>query len=174
MRGQRIFNNRAFVVSGVAGLNDRVESRQTTQVSGKGVMRRFEPPHGPSQGIRATCSSCHNTPLVGSNSLPLFMNTGTADGRFRSPDMPLFTLRNKITGERITVSDPGVAMTTGLWRDIGKFKVPSLRGLETHSPYFHQGFTGDLRELINFYDARFRIGLSESERSDLEAFLVTL
>jgi hypothetical protein len=29
-------------------------------------------------------------------------------------------------------------------------------------------------ELINFYDARFKIGLSKGEKEGLEAFLVTL
>jgi cytochrome c peroxidase len=102
------------------------------------------------------------------------MNTGIADAARRTPDMPLYTLRNKATGERLQTTDPGAAMTTGKWIDIGKFKTPSLRGLETHSPYMHNGFSGDLLDIINFYDTRFSIGLTEKEKSDLKVFLQSL
>jgi cytochrome c peroxidase len=62
-------------------------------------------------------------------------------------------------------------MQTGLWKDIGKIKVPSLRGLESRSPYFHDGSENDVAELVAFYDRRFSIGLSAQEIADLAAFL---
>jgi cytochrome c peroxidase len=65
-------------------------------------------------------------------------------------------------------------MTTGKWGDIGKFKPPSLRGLETHSPYMHNGSSGDLLDIINFYDTRFSIGLTPQEKEDLKVFLQAL
>ncbi len=151
-RGERLFNTRQFTISGVAGLND---------VVGK-------------TAIKGTCSSCHSNPEVGSNALPLLLNTGIADGALRAPDLPLYTLRNKKTGATLQTTDPGAAMTTGKWNDIGKFKVPSLRGLETHSPYMHNGFSGDLLDILDFYDNRFQIGLSDQDKADLRAFLVTL
>lgn len=124
--------------------------------------------------IRGTCSSCHSAPSIGSNALPLLLNTGVADGKLRTPDMPLYTLRNKKTGATLQTTDPGAAMTTGKWADIGKFKVPSLRGLETQSPYMHNGVSGDLLDILDFYDNRFQIGLSEQEKEDLALFLTTL
>ncbi|MCW3052868.1 MAG: hypothetical protein JWN14_2038 [Chthonomonadales bacterium] len=151
-RGERLFNTRQFTISGVAGLND---------LPGK-------------SGIRGTCSSCHSLPGVGSNALPLLLNTGIADGARRTPDMPLYTLQNKKTGKTVQTTDPGLAMSTGKWTDIGKFKVPSLRGLETQSPYMHNGFSAELLDTLDFYDARFSIGLSEQEKLDLRAFLMTL
>jgi len=102
------------------------------------------------------------------------MNTGISDGSRRTPDMPLYTLRNIATGQRVQTTDPGAAMTTGKWADIGKFKTPSLRGLETHSPYMHNGFSGDLLEVIDFYDKRFSIGLTAQEKDDLTVFLQAL
>ncbi len=39
----------------------------------------------------------------------------------RTPDLPLVTLRNKATGETVRSSDPGRALITGHWADIGKF-----------------------------------------------------
>jgi hypothetical protein len=151
-RGEQLFNTRTFVISGVAGLND---------VLGK-------------PKITGTCSSCHSTPDVGSNSLPRLLNTGIADGSRRTPDLPLYTLRNKRTGEILQTTDPGAAMTSGKWADIGKFKVPSLRGLENQSPYMHNGMSGDLIDILDFYDTRFNIGLSERDKLDLKAFLTTL
>lgn len=151
-RGEALFNTRQFEIRGVAGLND---------VVGK-------------TSIRGTCSSCHSAPAIGSNALPLLMNTGISDGSLRTPDMPLYTLRNKKTGATAQTTDPGAAMTTGKWGDIGKFKVPNLRGLENQSPYMHNGFSGDLLDILNFYDKRFLIGLSDQEKADLAAFLVTL
>ena len=151
-RGEQLFNARQFVISGVAGLND---------VTGK-------------PRITGTCSSCHSAPGVGSNALPLLLNTGVADGSRRAADMPLYTLRSKRTGATMQTTDPGAALTSGKWADIGKFKVPSLRGLETQSPYMHNGFSGELLDVLNFYDTRFSIGLSAQEKADLKAFLVTL
>lgn len=162
-RGEKIFNGRSFLITGVAGFNDR-----------------FSPPRqrgGPRVrdiGVRGTCSSCHNLPGIGSNSLPLLMNTGTADASRRTADLPLYTLRHNVTGVRIQTTDPGAAMTTGKWSDIGKFKPPSLRGLETHSPYMHNGFSGELLDIINFYDTRFSIGLTPKEKEDLKVFLQAL
>jgi cytochrome c peroxidase len=151
-RGEKLFNRRQFVIRGVAGLNDLI---------GKAA-------------FKGACSSCHSAPNVGSNALPLLMNTGIADGERRTSDLPLYTLRNKKTGATVQTTDPGAALTSGKWADIGKFKVPSLRGLETQSPYMHNGFSGDLLDIINFYDTRFQIGFTAQEKADLRAFLVTL
>jgi len=151
-RGEEIFNTKTFLITGVAGLND---------VYGKPV-------------IRGTCSTCHDTPNVGNHSVPLVMNTGIADGSLRTPDMPLYTLENNATGETVQTTDPGRALITGRWDDIGKFKVPSLRGLETRSPYFHNGFTDSLDDAVGFYDTRFHIGFTPQEKADLVAFLPTL
>ena len=151
-RGENLFNTRQFDITDVPGLNDVVGK---TRITG-------------------TCSSCHSVPRVGSNALPLLLNTGVADGLLRTADLPLYTLRNKKTGAAMQTTDPGAAMTSGKWADIGKFKVPSLRALETQSPYFHNGFSGDLLDIVNFYDNRFLIGLTDQEKADLKAFLTTM
>jgi len=162
-RGEKIFNGRSFLITGVSGFNDRFAPP-----------RQRGGPRGRDIAVRGSCSSCHNLPGVGSNSLPLLMNTGTADASRRTADLPLYTLRHNVTGARIQTTDPGAAMTTGRWADIGKFKPPSLRGLETHSPYMHNGFSGDLLDIINFYDSRFSIGLTAQEKEDLKVFLQAL
>jgi hypothetical protein len=75
-----------------------------------------------------------------------------------------------IPGDLVT-ADPGRAMTTGKWADIGKFKPPILRGLATRSPYFHGSAADSTVSIIEFYDVRFNIGLSEPDKEDLVRFV---
>src|SRR5204863_10161714 len=98
---------------------------------------------------------------------------GVADPS-RAPYGPVYTLRNIRTGTRVTTTDPGRAMITGKWSDIGKFKGPILRGLAARAPYFHNGSAATLEEAVEFYDDRFHIGLTRREKEDLAAFLRAL
>ena len=102
------------------------------------------------------------------------LNIGLTDASLRTGDMPLYTLVNRATGQTVQTTDPGRAMITGKWSDIGKFKGPILRGLAARAPYFHNGSAATLEEVVEFYDTRFNIGLTADERSDLVAFLRAL
>ena len=88
--------------------------------------------------------------------------------------MPLYTLRNKVTGAIVQTTDPGKALLSGKWADIGKFKGPILRGLSARAPYFHNGFAASLGDVVDFYNTRFNAGFTGSEKADLVAFLKTL
>lgn len=89
-------------------------------------------------------------------------------------DLPLYTLHNKMTGELRQTTDPGRALVTGKWQDVGKFKGPVLRGLSARAPYFHNGSAATLSDLVEFYDIRFGIGFTTQEKADLIAFLRSL
>ncbi len=156
-RGERIFNTRPITITGVAGLND--------QTSPNGEPRTV---------IVGTCGTCHDTPNAGSHSLRVLMDTGIADAARRTSDLPLLTLINRTTGATVQTSDAGLAFTTGLWADINKFKVPTLRLLAPRAPYFHNGSAATLDAVVNFYDQRFDLGLSAQEHADLVAFLSAL
>ncbi len=121
-----------------------------------------------------TCSSCHNTPQVGGASTPLMVSIFTSHSSQHTPDLPLYTLRNKRTGLQIRSLDPGVAMVTGKWQDIGRFKVPSLRGLASRAPYFHNGSAETLFDVVFYYDRTFALFLTGQELQDLSAFLAAL
>ena len=73
-------------------------------------------------------------------------------------------------GGSFQVTDPGFALTSGLCADIGKFKTPALRGLAARAPYFHNGMSPTLMDVVIFYDSRFSIGFTEQEKLDLVAF----
>jgi cytochrome c peroxidase len=151
-RGQEIFNTRAFTITNVRGVNDAL-----------GVA-----------ALPGTCTTCHDTPNVGNHSTSLPLDLGLTTAALRTPDMPLYTFRNKITGEVMQTTDPGRALITGKWKDMSLFKGPILRGLAARAPYFHNGFAATLADVVEFYDRRFNIGLSEQEKSDLIAFLKAL
>ena len=121
-----------------------------------------------------TCTICHDSPNVGNHSVKAPLNIGLTDPSRRTPDMPLYTLRHKTTHEARQTTDPGRAMITGKWADVGKFKGPILRGLAARAPYFHNGSAANLDEVVDFYDQRFAIGLTASEKADLVAFLRSL
>ena len=88
--------------------------------------------------------------------------------------MPLYTFRHKTTGETIQTTDPGRALITGLWSDMNRFRAPSLRGLSSRPPYFHDGSARDLRAVVDHYDRHFAMELSSDERRQLVSFLESL
>ena len=100
------------------------------------------------------------------------MNTGVSDAN--TDYLPAITLRNKATGETSTTTDPGRALITGRWQDIGKVKTPVLRGLAARAPYFHNGSAKTLGEVVDFYNKRFHANFSPQQKADLIAFLNAL
>lgn len=151
-RGEAIFNTRSFTVENVPGFNDVLKKPIVT----------------------ATCSTCHNSPNAGSHSTALYVDLGLVDAARRTPDLPLYTLKEKSTGDIRQVTDPGRALVTGQWADIGKFAVPTLRDLAARAPYFHDGSAPATADVIDFYNTRFDIGLSAQDREDLRNFLNSL
>jgi cytochrome c peroxidase len=71
----------------------------------------------------------------------------------------------------VETTDPARAMVTGKIADVDKFKPPILRDIAARSPYFHAGLAIAIDDVINFYDARFSIGLTDTEHLDLASFL---
>ena len=154
LRGQNLFNSKPINITDVAGLNDDLNLAS----------------------IPGTCGTCHDSPNVGNHSVSAPLNIGVAD--LNSPldvsYLPVITLQNKTTHEIKTTTDPGRALITGLWKDIGRLKGPILRALPSRAPYFHNGSADSLSDVVDFYDKRFHIGLTPSEKEDLIAFLSDL
>jgi len=184
-RGQDIYNNRQFVVSGIAGLNDT----------------RGNPTTG-------TCAGCHSNQNVGNavnaggkhlgigdnSSADQSGNQTSATVLPPAPDQPLFSFLcprdangnsiipffsnpvkiGGITYDDFQTSDPGMGLITGNCADLGKFKVPRLRGLAARAPYFHGGNAASLTDVVEFYNKRLNLGLTQQEKQDLINFLNTL
>lgn len=164
-RGEKIFNTRTFTMVDVQGTG-------TNPVNG------------------ATCTNCHSTPQVGSLAQANLFNIGVSDEANRAADLPLYTFKktggfnaspsdknafSKMPiGTEIKVSDPGFALVSGKWTDLGRFKVPALRGLASHPPYFHDGSAKTIEDTTIFYNKRFNMNLTAQEMIDLNAFLRSL
>ncbi len=174
-RGERLFNTRTFTIANVAGLNSASS----------------DPLYNPSDPLGSapftgTCGTCHNTPNVGNHSTSLPINIGVTmavptdnngaaiPGVLDISNLPVYTLSRSSDGTSVQVTDPGRALISGSWTDVGKTKGPVLRGLAARAPYFHNGSAKDLLTVVNFYNARFNIGLTPGETADLVAFLSAL
>lgn len=120
------------------------------------------------------CQGCHTAQNVGTSQRGAFFDVGVAAGERRTADMPLYTFRNTSTGEVLQVTDPGRALITGVWKDMKKFKVPSLRGLSSRAPYFHDGSAKTLLDLVKFYETSLSFSFTPDEEQDLVAFLSAL
>jgi hypothetical protein len=150
-RGQQIFNTRTFAISNTHGVND---------VLGQAT-------------VQGTCGTCHNTPNVGGHSVFRVFDIGSADAPRCDAAFPLVTIQNKATSQSRTVCDLGRG-TNGVWADVGSFRAPPLRGLAARAPYFHDGQARTVRDVVDYHNAHFNIGLSSRDRDDLTAFLSAL
>ncbi len=121
-----------------------------------------------------TCSGCHDAQNVGGNSGFEMFDVGISAPARRASNVPLYTFRNKTTGETLSTTDPGRALISGKWADMNKFKVPGLRALSARAPYFHDGSAKTLGDVVRHYDEQFAIGLTCDETRKLTAFLEAL
>jgi cytochrome c peroxidase len=166
-RGEEIFNTQPLTISNVPGL--------TTG----------------SDQIVGTCTTCHDTFNVGNHSFPLPLDIGNGHSlayetdpniiaalkELKGPVLPVFELvctQGTLAGTTYYTSDPGKALITGQCSDIGRGKGLILRGLSARAPYFHNGVAANLQQVVNFYNQRFQIGLSQQQMQDLLNFLQTL
>jgi len=172
-RGEDIFNAAPLTITGVRGINDNTAL-------------------GSPMALKGTCGTCHDAPNVGSHSLPLPFDTGTsrlvADetnpqivagvNQLAAADVPIYQITGCTdTNGRPVVydtTDPGKGLFTGLCADVNRVKTPTLRGLAARSPYFHNGSADTIQELVGFYNARFQMGLTAQQMTDLENFLNVL
>ncbi len=153
-RGQVLFNSKPIQITTVAGLNDDLNLAI----------------------LPGTCGTCHDSPNVGNHSVsaPLNIGVGDLDSPLDVSYLPVIVLQNKTTLEMKTTTDPGRALITGLWKDVGRLKGPILRGLASRAPYFHNGSAESLGDVVEFYNERFNIGFTPGEKKDLIAFLSAL
>jgi cytochrome c peroxidase len=175
--GETLFDSAPVHISNVRGLNDN-------------------PTLGSPSTFTGTCTTCHDTPNAGNHSFPLPLDIGTGHSllpgaetdasiaaglaELSMPDLPVYLINgcpnpfNAGQPESFYTTDPGKALVTGLCSDFNRGKGPILRGLAARAPYFHNGAAADLNELVNFYNQRFQMNLTEQQKRQLIAFLNSL
>ncbi|HTG74498.1 MAG TPA: hypothetical protein VMB70_12050 [Terriglobia bacterium] len=166
-RGNEIFLNRTFWVKDVAHINSI----------------------GLGNPAKRSCAVCHNAVMSGMDRAPGWVDLGTTNyptwteaKTWNEPgELPVFKLTcradarpHPYLGRVIYTSDPGRALTTGKCADIGAITMGQFRGLAARAPYFSNGSAKNLRELVDYYDRRFDMGLTTQEKEDLIHFLGVL
>lgn len=121
-----------------------------------------------------SCNVCHNTANNGTNFGNNLFDINTASVEAHTPDLPLYTFRNKQTGEIRRLTDAGLGNITGRWAHLGLFKTPTLRALAARAPYFHNGIAATLEDVVRHYEKHFEFVFTDAERADLVAFLNAL
>jgi hypothetical protein len=131
-----------------------------------------------------TCSNCHNAFNSGGGTFSFeltatpsgggFQAVRTSAAAFRIPGMPLYTFKNKATGAIRESTDPGIGLIDGRFRTINFMKTPALRGLAGRAPYFHNGMSATLADVVDHYNVVFEANFTDQQKSDLVAFLSTL
>ncbi|MGB8029465.1 MAG: hypothetical protein WCF30_07340 [Terracidiphilus sp.] len=172
-RGEDIFNSAPMQITDVHGLNDNPALGSPTVVVG-------------------TCGTCHDAPNIGTHSLPLTMDIGTSHVIASETDANIIGGLQALTMASLPVyqisgctgaggnavvyvtTDPGVALETGDCADVGRVKVPGLRGLAARGPFFHNGSAANLGQVVQFYSTRFQMNLNPQQLVDLQNFLAAL
>jgi hypothetical protein len=142
--------------------------------------------------IKRTCATCHGMHMTGMDTANGWMDVGTTNKPWalepaespwakELPPLPLFKITcradlppHPFLGRVIYTQDPGRALISGKCEDVGAIVIQQFRGLAARAPYFSNGSAATLRELVDFYDRRFNIKLTEQERADLVNFLGAL
>jgi len=178
-RGEVLFSSKVFTIFKVAGLNDI-----------KGSLN----------GEPGTCTTCHSNKNVLNDSasdpkrLGIMDNSNGVNVMPWTSDFPRFAFycptgtipffSNPVTSsncpggtancDQFITTDPGKGLITGKCQDLGKMKVPILRGLASRAPYFHGGNAATLMDVVNFYNLRFDIRLTDQQKKDLVNYLSSL
>ncbi len=150
-----------------AWMDSPVESRAR-------IARGQELFNNPNPGNGRSCNGCHNSKNNGTNFNDLLFDTHTASAEARTPDLPLYTIHNRVTGEERQLTDTGLGNVTGFWSDLGKFKTPTLRALSARAPYFHNGIAASLEDVVRHYEQHLNFVFTDQQRQDLVAFLQAL
>jgi cytochrome c peroxidase len=104
-------------------------------------------------------------------------------GTFSPIMLPLIAEDGTVVEREVTF-DFGLALTSGRLVDVGRFKVPALRGLADNAPYFHDNSAATIAQAVNHHLSRWYrqsrdgrrhpIYIDAGDRRDLIAFLSIL
>lgn len=139
--------------------------------------------------LKRTCSTCHNAQMTGQDLSAGWVDVGTTNFPTwtepatwsESSELPVFKITcakdadpHPYLGRVIYTTDPGRALISGKCADVGSIVMQQLRGLAARAPYFANGSAKTLREVVDFYDRRFDMKLTDGEKEDLINFLGAL
>jgi hypothetical protein len=139
--------------------------------------------------LKRMCATCHNAQMTGQDLSAGWVDVGTTNYPTwtepstwaESSELPVFKITcsrdadpHPYLGRVIYTTDPGRALISGRCADVGSIVMQQLRGLAARAPYFSNGSAKTLREVVDFYDRRFDMKLTDQEKEDLINFLGAL
>ena len=101
---------------------------------------------------KADCARCHRPPTY----------TDVASGA--DPSVPVLHDFGEVGAEPVYASRSATR----------QYRTTPLRGIWQHKPYFHDGSAATLLDVVNHYDALFKLNLSGQQKADLVEFLKSL
>jgi cytochrome c peroxidase len=120
------------------------------------------------------CGGCHNAANNGQSVDGKLFDIGASRPELARPDMAVYTFQSRLTGALVMTTDPGQGIRDGQFANLGKFKVPNLRGLVSRGAYFHNGIAVDLPAAVRHYEAALGFDFTPEQEADLVAFLEAL
>lgn len=133
---------------------------------------------------KRACAICHSVHLTGSDISPGVMDIGVnniATQVMGKPNLPVFKVTcrddappHPYLGREILTTDPGYALISGKCIDVGSLVMQQMRGIAARAPYFSNGSAQTLADVVEFYDLRFDMQMTDQEKADLVNFLSVL
>jgi hypothetical protein len=133
---------------------------------------------------KRACAICHSVHLTGSDISPGVMDIGVnnvATQVMGKPNLPVFKITcrddappHPYLGREFLTTDPGRALISGKCIDVGSLVMQQMRGIAARAPYFSNGSAQTLADVVEFYDLRFDMKMTDQEKADLVNFLSVL
>lgn len=175
-RGKKVFKKECMGCHNTPNVFNALEN-----VEPNGQDNAVRPPQFPA--FAPSVSKTYNVGISERNAHNLRFTVPLEGGGFETVVLPLAKEDGSTVNLPVTF-DIGLAATTARYEDVGRFKVPQLRGVALNAPYFHDNSAMTLEEVVDYFNSPqynnskdgqlFPIHLSSQERSDLLEFLQIL
>lgn len=173
-RGKKVFVKQCMSCHNTPNVFNNVSNVAAT---GNGERLPTSPPMAPS------VARTFNVGVSEQNYHNLRFTEDLGNGQFAPIVLPLVKANGTVVQHTVTF-DIGLAATTARYEDIGRFKVPQLRGLVNNGPYFHDNSMATIEDVVDYFDSPaynqsrdgklYPVHLNAQQKADLVAFLQIL
>ncbi len=173
-KGKHVFIKKCMTCHNTPNVFNNVSN---VEALGNGERPPTQPPTAPS------VARTFNVGVSERNLHNLRFTEDLGNGQFAPIVLPLVKGDGTVVQHTVTF-DIGLAATTARHEDIGRFKVPQLRGLAGRAPYFHDNSAATIEEVVDYFNSAaynqskdgklYPVHLSPQQRADLIAFLQIL
>jgi len=113
-------------------------------------------------------------PIAAARGKLLFEGKGGCVTCHSGPEMTDANLRLHSPSEVVSEPEPNGAPSYASRSATGLYRTSPLRGVWQHPSYFHNGIAATLEDVVQLYNSRKSLGLTDTEVSDLAQYLKSL